>query len=512
MAGNYEKGLFNQLQDVIQSFEKLSSEFAQFKVSHKHEIAALKEAHRQEIAELQATHQQEITMLKGRITSLESENTLLKARINKDSGNSGKPPSSDGFKKPQNSREKSGRRPGGQPGHQGYTATLCEAPDEVINLNQETCDCGGTIRYSDGFERRQHIDLRIHTHVTEYQSGNGKCSCCNKDFPKQFPQEVPGIINIGNDAKATIALLLNEGSVSLNRTQQILRELTEGRLVLSEASLLKYQKELSELLQPELEIIRQDLTFADILNKDESGARINGILHWLHVTSTPRTTFYYIHPKRGSDADKEIGILPAFNGVLVHDHLKSLYDFLCEHAECNAHILRYLKGVIENDAEFASFAQPLLALFKEMNDNRKALIEEEKTAFPAEELAAFYRRYNEILTGWNALTREKEARRKKKKQSGKYKSEAENLGKRLAEYKDRHLLFLTDFRVPFDNNQAERDLRPVKTKLKVSGGFRSQGGAAAYARVRSFISTLRKRERNIFQGLRSVFNREAVLA
>ena len=106
----------------------------------------------------------------------------------------------------------------------------------------------------------------------------------------------------------------------------------------------------------------------------------------------------------------------------------------------------------------------------------------------------------------------KEAIRKKKKISEKYKPEAENLGKRLLEYKDQHLLFLSDFRVPFDNNQAERDIRPVKTKLKVSGGFRSQGGAAAYARTRSFISTLRKRGKNIFQGLRSVFNGDPVLA
>ena len=143
-----------------------------------------------------------------------------------------------------------------------------------------------------------------------------------------------------------------------------------------------------------------------------------------------------------------------------------------------------------------------------MNDRRKVLIGEGKTAFPAEEPETFYRHYDEILTGWNALTKEKEAKRKKNRQSGKYKSEAENLGKRLAEYKDQHLLFLKDFRIPFDNNQAERDIRPVKTKLKVSGGFRSLEGAVAYARVRSFISTLRKRDLNIFQSLCGCYNRD----
>jgi len=512
MGSNYEKGLYNQLQDVMTAFEKLSTEFAQFKTTHNWEIAALKEAHRQEIAEIKETHRQEVARLETKIASLEAENALLKARINKDSGNSGKPPSSDGFKKPQNSREKSNRQPGGQPGHKGHTAKLCETPDEVIKLNPETCGCGGKICYLNGFERRQHIDLRLHTHVTEYQSGEGNCPCCGKQFPKQFPQELPGIINVGNDAKAVITLLLNEGAVSINRTQRILQELTEGRLNLSWASLVQYQQELSEKLQLELNIIRQDLSFSEILHKDESGARINGILNWLHVTSTPQTTYYHIHPKRGSDADREIGILPAFNGVLVHDHLKSLYDFLCKHAECNAHVLRYLKGVVENDPEYAPFAEPLLVLFKEMNDRRKTLMRGGTTAFSSEELGVFYRRFDEILTGWNALTKEKEAGRKKKKQSGKYKSEAENLGKRLAEYKDQHLFFLNDFRVPFDNNQAERDIRPVKTKLKVSGGFRSHGGAVAYARIRSFISTLRKREHNIFLGLRSVFNGVPMLA
>jgi transposase len=512
MTANYEKGLFNQLQEVMASFEKLSEAFAQFKAAHNHEIAALKEAHRQEISALRAAHQEEIVRLEANITSLEAGNALLKARLDKDSSNSSKPPSSDGFNKPQNSREKSGRRPGGQPGHKGHAPRLCGTPDKVVNLNLERCTCGGAIRYPNGIERRQHIDLRIHAHVTEYQSGEGSCPCCGKHFPKQFPQELPGIMNIGNNTKATIALLLNEGAVSVNRTQQILRELTEGRLELSEATLLQYQQELSGKLQPELDRIRQDLAFADILNKDESGVRIKGGLHWIHVTSTPRSTFYHIHSKRGSEADKEIGILPAFKGILVHDHLKSLYDFLCKHAECNAHILRYLKGVVENDVEFAPFAEPLLALFKEMNGQRKALIQNEGTAFPAGELEAFYRRYDEILTKWNALTREKEAQRKKKKQSNKYKAEAENLGKRLAEYKAQHLLFLIDFRVPFDNNQAERDVRPVKTKFKVSGGFRSHGGAVAYARIRSFISTLRKRDLNIFQSLLSAFNQEPVLA
>jgi hypothetical protein len=238
---------------------------------------------------------------------------------------------------------------------------------------------------------------------------------------------LPGIINIGSDAKAVIALLLNEGAVSVNRTQQILCELTEGRLDLSEASLLKYQQELSGKLQPELEIIRQDLIFSEVLHKDESGARINGALNWLHVTSTPQTTYYGIHPKRGSEADIAMGILPSFNGTLIHDHLKSLYDFLCKHGECNAHVTRYLKGVCENDKDFVTFAQPLKELFKEMNDKRKVLIDNGKTAFTQDELSDFYLRYDEFLIPWNDLTKEKEAFRKKKKISDKYKSEAENL-------------------------------------------------------------------------------------
>ena len=196
MAGNYERGLFKQYQDVMTAFEKLSAEFAQFKTAHQWEIAAikgieprgkprtptrddasvgelypkrLKEAHRQEISALKETHRQEVARLEARITSLETENALLKARINKDSGNSGKPPSSDGLKKPkpQNSREKSSLRPGGQPGHKGHTATLCETPDEIIKLNAETCGCGGEIQYPNGVERRQHVDLQIHAHIRE---------------------------------------------------------------------------------------------------------------------------------------------------------------------------------------------------------------------------------------------------------------------------------------------------------------------------------------------------------
>ena len=519
MRANYEKGLFNQLQDVMNAFEKLSSEFAQFKESHKWEIAALKEAHRQEIEKLKTAHRQEVEALKQeiarletKIASLEAENAMLKSRINKDSGNSGKPPSSDGFKKPQNSREKSERHPGGQPGHEGHGPKLSDTPDEVINLNREICDCGGTIHYPKDPERRQRIDLCIYAHTTEYRSGEGECPCCGKHFLKQFPENLPGVINVGNDAKAVIALLLNEGAVSVSRTQQILRELTDGRLNLSQSSLMNYQQELSEKLQPALEAIRRDLSSSDVLHKDESGVRINGNLNWLHVTSTPGSTYYEVHPKRGSEADRAINILPAFNGVLVHDHLVSLYDFPCSHAECNAHVLRYLKGVCENDKEFEIFAKPLKELFKEMNSKRHILIAQGKNAFPPEEVVCFRERYDEILIAWNNLTGEKETQRKKKKIKSRYKSEAEPLGKRLLEYKEQHLLFINDFRIPFDNNQAERDIRPAKTKLKVSGGFRSCNGAVAYARIRSFISTLRKRKLNIFHGLRSAFNDTPELA
>jgi len=519
MGTNYEKGMYKQLQEVISGFEKLTVEVERIKTSHKWEMAALKEthrqereAHRQEIAELKAAHQEEITRLETRIVTLEAENALLKARMNKDSGNSSKPPSSRGYKNLSNSREKTGRRPGGQPGHKGYAPKLCETPDEVIKLNEGECSCGGAVEYPNGSERRQHIELEIHAHVKEYQSGEGACSSCGKRFPKQFPEELPGIINIGETAKAVIALLMNEGAVSVNRTQRILSEVTEGRLELCEATLVEYQRELSEKLEGEVETIRQDLALSEVLHKDESGARINGSVHWLHVVSTSRATYYEIHPKRGSEADNAMGILPAFTGTLVHDHLKSLYDFPCTHAECNAHVLRYLKGVCENDKEFEPFAEALGKLLKEMNDRRKVLIEGKESAFPASDMEGYHQRYDEILTEWNALTREKETRRREKKQSGKYKSEAEPLGKRLLEYKEQHLLFLKDYRVPFDNNQAERDIRPAKTKLKVSGGFRSQSGARAYARIRSFISTLRKRQCNIFQGLRSVFAGISVLA
>ena len=504
MGSNYERGLFNQLQDVMAAFEKLTMEFEQFKAENKREITALKETHRQELGQLKASQQQEVATLEVKIASLEAENTRLKAQLSKNSGNSSKPPTSDGFKRPQNSREKSARPSGGQMGHKGNLPILCESPDEVICLNRETCTCGGQVAYTKDPERRQHVELRVVAHVTEYIAGEGKCLCCGKYFPKQFPKELPGIVNIGNDAKAVITLLLNEGAVSVTRTQQILRELTEGRMNLSEASILQYQQELSEKIQPEIDRIRQDLSLAAVLHKDESGVRINGKLHWLHVLCTPETTYYEVHPKRGSEADKTMDIVTAWNGVLVHDHLRSLYDFPCIHAECNAHVLRYLKGVYEHDKNFAPFAQSLQELFKEMNNRRKELIENGQTSFPLKELLMLQQRYDSILTAWNALTRSKEAERKMK--GHKYKSDAEPLGKRLSEYKEQHLLFLEDFRVPFENNQAERDIRPVKTKLKVSGGFRSQHGADAYARIRSFISTLRKRKQNIFLALRSAFS------
>jgi hypothetical protein len=206
-------------------------------------------------------------------------------------------------------------------------------------------------------------------------------------------------------------------------------------------------------------------------------------------------TLYFSHKKRGNDADKEIGILPEYRGVLVHDHLKGLYRFTCEHAECNAHILRYLKSAVETNK--CVWASTMRVCVTDAHNTVKAHKAKNIPALEEAVLAEYRARYDEIL----------EQGRLEFFQGGKkdYNSEDMKLLRRLKEYKSEHLRFLSDFQVPFDNNLAERDLSMIKSKTKVSGCFRGNEGGTVFATIKSYTSTLRKNTMNIFNGLKSAF-------
>jgi len=478
LGANYGRGLFKQLQETIEQVEKLTAEIREIKSAHQVETAGLKA---------------EIESLRKENTALKTENQKLKAIINKDSSNSSKPPSSDAFKKIFNSREKSGRKPGGQTGHPGSVPVLFENPANIINHKRERCGCGGTVAYGQEYQAKQIVELEIRAKVTEHRSYTGVCRRCNATVKNDMPLQ--DTITYGETVKAFVAMLSSEGLVSISRIKAMLFEITGGAIALSEGTIAKWNKELSGKLASFIKEIKEKLLVQPVLRKDETGIRIANSLQWLHVLSNEVYTLYFSNKKRGNEADKEAGILPEYSGVLVHDHLKGLYSFTCEHAECNAHVLRYLKSAWEtNKCVWAA------AMIEFLTHTNNIVKEHKARGIPALDdtaLAEYHARYDEIL----------EQGRLEFFQGGKkdYNSEDMKLLRRLKEYKREHLRFLSDFQVPFDNNLAERDLRMIKSKTKVSGCFRGNEGGTVFANIKSYTSTLRKNSRNIFNGLKAAF-------
>lgn len=467
MGRNYEKDLFRHLQETLERVDHLTEEITELRREYTKEIEILKAENLQ---------------LRKENQTLRLENQKLKDIINKNSGNSSKPPSSDGFVKIHNSREKSGKKPGGQPGHKGSSHKLFSNPTQIENIKTKRCQCGGKVTYSGKYKAKQFVDIEITTRITEYREYTGVCDCCRRTVKNHAP--IHDIITYGNNLKSFSALLSLEGMVSINRIKQILQELSNGQLNISEGTLSKWNKDLSVCVNPAVGAIKEKLLASPVNHKDETGIRIHKTLHWLHVLGNKTHTLYYSHKKRGNEADKAMGILPAYGGVLVHDHLKGLYNFTCNHAECNAHILRYLKAAIERKGR--TWAEDMIKLLLEA----KAAVKGRNKPLHKTTVRKFHCRYDVILDKGHEEFLQSE--------SPDYNGEDMKLLRRLRQYKDEHLRFISDPAVPFDNNQAERDLRMIKAKTKISGCFRADDGGEIFAMLKSYTSTLRKNGRSIF--------------
>ena len=464
MGGNYEKNMFNHLEDLIKQVDLLTAE-----------MSTMKTRYEKRIYDLETENQK----LKKENQALRVENQKLKNIINKNSGNSSKPPSSDGFVKIQNRREKTGRKPGGQRGHKGKIPILFKNPSHIEDIKTEKCKCGGRVKYSGKYKSKQFVDIEIETKIVEYREYEGVCENCNCSVKNSAP--INDIIAYGNNLKSFLAMLSIEGMVSISRIKQMISELTLGQLDLSEGTICKWNKDLAKRISPAVDAIKENLLVSPILHKDETGIRVNKTLNWLHVLSSNTHTLYCSHKKRGNDADKEMSILPAYSGVLMHDHIRGLYDFTCTHAECNAHILRYLKAAVESKKRRWAGEMIELLLFAKSGGKKSKV----------------FKRYDEIL--------EQGSKEFLQDENPDYNGEDMKLLRRMQKYKAEHLRFVTNPNVPFDNNQAERDLRMIKAKTKISGCFRAEDGGKVFAMLKSYTSTLRKNGLNIYDGIRAAF-------
>lgn len=430
---------------------------------------------------------------------------ILEERLAQNSQNSSKPPSSDGLSRiPHSSRVPSGRKSGGQEGHPGSTLQAVSDPDHINRHSVNTCQKCRTSLISikpDGIEKRQVFDIPpVKLAVTEHQAETKCCPFCGHINKAEFPEGVGAPVQYGSGVKAVVTYLKGYQLLPMERTTELLRDIFS--LDLSEGTLDNILNDASERLAPIEEQIKEQLREAAEAHFDETGVSVTGQRHWLHVAGTDRLTHYAVHPKRGTEAIDAIGILPAFRGRAIHDCWTPYFGYDdCEHGLCNAHLLRELVFLHEEQQQdWAKNAIDCLL------DIKKAVEATSTTrdCLPRQQRREFEERYQCVLDeglATNPVAPVTPNRRGRRKQS-----KARNLLERLDEHRQEILAFMYDFGVPFDNNLAERDIRMAKVQQKISGTFRSETGATAFCRIRSYISTVRKNSLDVLMAIEHVFD------
>ena len=448
----------------------------------------------------------QVELLQKHVAELQKEVQRLKDQLAKNSRNSSKPPSSDGLKKPspKSLRPRGSRKPGGQKGHSGCTLKMASNPDHSVLYPVNRCQrCGHCLADEAPIdvEKRQVFDIPpIQMEVTEHQAEIKPCSHCGHLNKATFPEQVKAPVQYGPRLKAIAVYLRQYQLLPYNRTRELLRDLFSTEV--SEGTLTNITDTCSASLQQPLDEIRKRLEQSPVVNFDETGASVDGTGQWLHAASSPNLTYYEIHPKRGSHAMNHMGILPNFNGWAIHDFWKPYFKYDCNHGLCNAHHLRELIFLHEqHDQRWAKDMIECLVDIKKAVDEVKGSTD---TLFK-EQIRKFETRYQNILDkGYkeNPLSKKQST---KKKRGRRKKTKTQNLLERLDNHRNEVLAFMYDSKVPFDNNLAERDLRMAKVQQKISGTFRSQDGADAFCRIRSYISTVRKNAVNVIDSIANAF-------
>ena len=439
---------------------------------------------------------------------LEERVEKLEGQLSKNSRNSSKPPSADGFgKRTKSLRRKSERSSGGQPGHPGHTLEWSEAVDWVERHEVHECSLCGTSLTSEAVEEtlhRQVFDIpSLKVMVREHQVEVKCCPQCGQKNQADFPVEAKNVVQYGPRLKAMMVYLSEWQLLPFERSCQLLSDLLGAPI--SEGTLHNARVECFESLAAIEQSIQSHLINAEVVHFDETGLQVNGELRWLHVAGNEQFTHYVVHAQRGQVAIDAGGILPHFSGKAIHDGWKSYGAYECEHFLCNAHHLRELQFIRERYQQ--SWADQMSLLLVSILSQVQAAKAEGLSGLASEEIDAFSARYLEILAeGLAANPLPSAATDAPKKRGRPKRSPPRNLLERLQSQQASVLGFMLDFTVPFDNNQAERDLRMMKLKQKISGCFRSENGAKIFCRIRGYLSTLRKQQCNIFDALSDLFS------
>jgi len=498
MGGHYEKDLFRQLQEVMERCDKIENKLEETKVEERAKT-------RTQIGILKTENKAAVKVLNERISSLEKENEGLKEEnqllkddnermkriINNDSSNTSLPPSTDQKGKSANtynSREKTGKKCGGQKGHKGRTLTRETIEDKIEKgiLQHKVVNQGEPVgRYTS----RYVVDLEIIPTVTElrfYADGNGKIT---------IPEEYRSEVIYGPVIKAMAVDLYSDGVVANDRIGSFINAISGNALELSEGSIYNFCNSFAQKCTGSIRQIEDGILNSSVAGTDATVVTTNGVQTYIRNFSTDHYVLYKSMQNKDIKSMKEIGIMANYTGVFVNDHETATYHFGNDNAECNVHLIRYLT---KNTQECGgTWSEELTRFLLSMNAERNLLILNGETSIPEGEVARYEAEYDEIVAN---------GRKENKKTQGKYARKDENaLLNRLEKYKRNHLLFLHDFRIPFSNNMSEQDLRKSKNRQKMAGGFRKPSGSEMYCSIMSVIETCKRKGMPLFDNIISIF-------
>lgn len=467
------------------------------------------------IAELEAIIQKQndiIVAQQKEIASLKTEITSLKERLNKNSNNSSKPPSSDGLHKPEpkSLRKTTGKSKGAQKGHQGKGFSLLQAPNKTVEHTPTQCigcQFEGKCASLGVCETRYEVDISITTNVIAHESHGFKCRLAGcGTISGAFPQNITSTMQYGDNIKALAITLNTAGMVSINRTHTLLSAVFG--VPISTGTIFSMVNSCAIKLEPVLEKIRRAISALPVVSFDETGTRVDKKCMWVHNASTSDYTYLSVEENRGQIGMNASGVMPNFHGIAVHDCWAPYWSYDATHALCNAHLLRELIGILENHPE-QLWTQNMIALLLRMKKVRDKAVALEKESLSCYYLHNFESKYTSII---KQAENQNPILQRQPGQRGRIgKGKIRCLIDRLAKHKAEVCLFTKNFLVPFDNNQAERDVRMVKVKTKVSGCFRTKDGASAFVKIMSYIGTANKRGINSFVAIKNALVGDAGL-
>ena len=478
MGGNYERGLYNQLMEVMERLDTVEKE-------SKKEIRKLND----EIFSLKEENQH----LKEENRLLRDDNARMKSILNNDSSNTSQPPSTDqkGGKPANtyNSREKTSRKAGGQKGHNGTTLTRAEVEEKIrsgkcLHQIKTIGDPAGK-----SYVTKYIIDLDIKPVITEiriYADGQGHYA---------IPGEYRSDVVYGTNVKAMTVALYSEGVMSNDRIAAFLNAVSGDGLDLSEGSVYHFCRSFAEKSESSIARLEEELLSQPVVATDATVITVNGEQGYIRNFSTAKSVLYRAMKDKKLDTMRKVHFFEKYTGILVHDHETALYHFGTDHGECNVHVIRYLRKNTEETQN--TWSGQMIKLLCEMNKVRKAAIKGRETRFETEVLSGYEKKYDELIASGRA---------ENKKTKHRYaRDEEKKLLNRMEKYKQNHLLFMHDFRVPFDDNMSERDLRKAKNRQKMAGGFRKSSGHEMYCRILTIIETLKRRKMGIFENVKLLF-------